>query len=94
MAENGKKLVIFVLSVLGGFIGVALAINTLVFVPLNAGLAQECTKRELADAAIMENIDNKLDKLLTITVDMKTNLAVAVKQIEINGDRIKKLEAK
>lgn len=94
MAENGKKAVTFGLSMLGGFIGVALAINTLVFVPLNAGLAQECTKREIADAAIMKNVDDKLDKILKITIDTNVTLAGIGKQVDVNTKRLEKMDVR
>jgi len=42
------KILTFIGSILGGFLAVSLAINTLVYCPLNKAIAAETTKREEA----------------------------------------------
>ena len=49
MAENGKRLITFVGSLLGSFLAVTYAIYQLVYYPLNTALAVETNKREMQD---------------------------------------------
>ena len=66
MAENGKKLLTFVGSLLGSFLGVTLAIYQLVYAPLSKALATECEKRESSDTKIqVELTTNIKEQMLT-----------------------------
>ena len=79
MAENGKKLFMFVGSLLGSFLGVVVVIYNLVYAPLNNALATETIKRESGDECIKVNVEAKLDKIQTDIVDLKIMLAKLVK---------------
>ena len=85
MAENGKKLITFVGSLLGSFLAVTLAIYNLVYAPLSKALATECEKRETC-VKDLQCSDNKLELSLNSNVkeQMLTNqkLLVMVARIE------------
>ena len=75
VAQNGRKLITFVGSLLGSFLAVTYAIYQLVYAPLTSALATECDKRETNDKEIRVLIDTKMDKLQSDITDIKVALA-------------------
>lgn len=75
---NGSmKVLAFVGSILGGFIGIIAIIHTTVYSPITKALADEIVKREVADVNMQKDIRDAIDK------QQKTNQETAVVMAKI-----------
>jgi hypothetical protein len=89
--SGAMKILLFIGSVLGGFLAVTLAINTLVYTPLNTAIAQEVTKRELAveeEAKCRIGIEKEIRQEVRDGLDSQSiiNQQILLGITEIKGD--------
>ncbi|MFH1231879.1 MAG: hypothetical protein V1709_10330 [Planctomycetota bacterium] len=91
MSTNGT---FKILSWIGGFFIFMVLLYTTFHQPLVLAIAKEAEARQSCDAQISSEIGKKLDVIITQNVDIKTVMAGAMKQIEINTSRLGKLEDK
>lgn len=85
------KILLFVGSILGSFIAVTLAINSLVYVPLNTAIAQEVTKRENTvsiEAEKRDKTDKEIRQELKEAVENQSAITnqLLLKVTEVVGD--------
>ena len=87
MAENGKKLISFIGSLIGTFLAVLYAIYQLVYAPLNSALAGECSKRESVDSILFsETKEIRAEISAGIKEQMLTNQRILVMLAEIRSE--------
>lgn len=99
------KILTFIGSIVGGFLAVSLAINTLVYAPLSQAIAQERQERESAiykeaeercasDNAKFEKLDKKLDIVVNQNLEISKLFYTYIKQTDINTKEIDKMRDK
>ena len=91
---NGTvKTISFFLYAIGGFIGISLAINTLVYVPLQKANADEVKAREYGDRELRleqvtlgKDVDIKMEKIQSISQKNSIMLARIAERLGV-GER-------
>jgi hypothetical protein len=100
MSGNGKvfsavkNIIMFIGSLLGGFIAVVVVLNSTIYVPLRAEIAQERKDREAAvceeakvrcddDKSGLVRLESKIDKGLVVMIKQGEDIAVIKNKLGI-----------